>query len=122
MKRARWRTLLLWVALMGTAVWCVAIGATAIRVQQVRSDLARLASDVAHHNAAHHPPGRAASTEYLDLSLRVGVGREVRSASLRVVRDRSVRVVEVRVDAVVGFALGGHPTIAITVVRSAPVE
>lgn len=112
----------MWAALIATVVWCVAIGATAIRVQQVRGDLTRLASDVAHHNAAHHPPGQATSSDYLDLSLRVGVGREVRSASIRVVRQRSIRIVEVRVDAVVGFALGGHPTIAITVVRSAPVE
>jgi hypothetical protein len=107
---------------MAIVVWCLALVVTVIRVQQARSDLARLAADVAHHNSAHHLRAAASSREYLDLSLRSGAGRRIRSASIRVVRHGSTVVVEVRLEAAVGFALGGHPRIGISVVRSAPVE
>lgn len=117
-----YRSVLIWVALVSSVVWCVAIAATALHVQQVRSDLGQLAADVAHHNAAHHPRRTAGSRRYLDLRLRSGVGRQVRTSSLRVVRVGSAEMVEVRVEAAVDFALGGHPKIAVRMVRSAPVE
>lgn len=111
-----------WLLLAASAIWCVAILVTAIQVQRVRSDLSRLAADVAHHNAAHHPRSDARSSRYLDLSVRARAGRTIRAASIRLVRIGSALFVEVRIEAAVGFALGGHPTIGITVVRSVPVE
>ena len=122
MARRRYRAVLIWLALAASAVWCVAIGVTAVRVHRLRSELGRLAADIAHHNAAHHPRVAAGSPRYLELALGAGVGRRVRAASLRVVHEGPVEVVEVRLEAVVGFALGGHPLIAIRVTRSAPVE
>ena len=116
------RSVLSWIALAAMAVWSVAIVATALRVHQVRGELGRIASDVAHHNAGHHRLADAGSSRYLDLKLRADLGRFVRRASVRVIRRGTVDLVEVRLEAVVGFALGGHPTIAITVVGSAPVE
>lgn len=95
---------------------------TALRVQHLRAELSRLAADVAHHNAAHHPRDDAASLRYLQTSLRTGVGRNVRSASLRVTGVGAAVFVEVRLSAVVGLAIVGHPKIRISVVRSEPVE
>lgn len=119
---ARCRSALVRLAFATLVVWCGAIVVTAIRVERVRGDLARLAGDVAHHNAAHHPRRSAGAREYLQLTLRSGIGHRIRSSSIRLVRRGSVQFVEVRIEAVVGFALGGHPTIGIRVVRSMPVE
>ena len=118
----RFWSALTWVALAACLVWVAAIVGTAVRVQQVRTELARVAADVAHHNAAHRGKGGVAAPDYLTAWLRTGLSARVRSATVQVRRVGGQRVVQVRIEATVGFVFGGHPQIRIAVVRSAPVE
>ncbi|HWU32088.1 MAG TPA: hypothetical protein VN108_04390 [Marmoricola sp.] len=109
------------VVLALSVLWSLAAIATALRVHRIHGDLANLAQEVAHHQA--HDRGEVAGRRYLALRLKHLKGPiHMRSASLRTIHRGDVLLVEVRLSAVVGFALGGHPEVGISVVRIAPVE
>lgn len=103
-------------------MWSCAVIATTIRVTQVKAALAEIAQEVAHHNA-HAGGDEAAGRRYLALRVKhLTRPLPITSTSIGTVRHNGVHVVEVTLSAVVGFAIGGHPRVWISVVRSAPVE
>lgn len=122
MRAGRWLGRALAVLLVALSlIWSLAVIATALRVHRVHGDLANLAQEIAHHHA--HEGASVRGRHYLALRLKhLKRPIQVRSASLRTIRRGDARLVEVRLSAVVGFALGGHPKVGIAVVRIAPVE
>lgn len=110
------------VVLVIVTVWSVAVVATTVHVGRVRSGLANVAQEIAHHNA--HLGGDAdGGRAYLSQRLEhLGRPLKVQEASIRTVTRGNARVVEVRLSTVIGFAIGGHPRVRVSVTRSAPVE
>lgn len=102
-------------------VWSLGVVVTAIRVANVRADLADVAQEIAHHNA-HSGGDDVAGRRYLAQRLRhMDRASTMRSASIRTIRGEAAAV-EVSLSVVVGFAIGGHPKVRVSVTRSAPVE
>lgn len=101
--------------------WSIAVVATAVHTGSIRGDLAAIAQEIAHH-VAYSGDSENSGRRYLEQRLKhLQRPLHVRSSSIRTIRRGPTRLVEVRLAAVVGFAIGGHPKIGISVVRSAPV-